>query len=71
VSETVSKEKSILDVLNFGSELLVLLLVELRRETVRRGLSLDELIDSAENQTRENEDKLADLLGQITANSTR
>lgn len=71
MSETVSKEKSILDVLNFGSELLVLLLVELRRETVRRGLSLDELIDSAENQTRENEDKLADLLGQITANSTR
>jgi hypothetical protein len=67
----VSKEKSILDVLNFGSELLVLLLVELRRETVRRGLSLDELIDSAENQTRENENKLADLLGQITANSTR
>ena len=71
MSETVSKEKSILDVLNFGSELLVLLLVELRRETVRRGLSLDELIDSAENQTRENENKLADLLGQITANSTR
>jgi hypothetical protein len=67
----VSKEKSILDVLNFGSELLVLLLVELRRETVRRGLSLDELIDSAENQTRENENKLADLLGQLTANSTR
>jgi len=67
----VSKEKSILDALNFGSELLVLLLVELRRETVRRGLSLDELIDSAENQTRENESKLADLLGQITANSTR
>lgn len=67
----MSKEKSILDVLNFGSELLVLLLVELRRETVRRGLSLDELIDSAENQTRENENKLADLLGQITANSTR
>jgi hypothetical protein len=67
----VSKKKSILDVLNFGSELLVLLLVELRRETVRRGLSLDELIDSAENQTRENENKLADLLGQITANSTR
>ena len=67
----MSKEKSILDVLNFGSELLVLLLVELRRETVRRGLSLDELIDSAENQTRENEKKLADLLGQITANSTR
>jgi hypothetical protein len=67
----VSQEKSILDVLNFGSELLVLLLVELRRETVRRGLSLDELIDSAENQTRENENKLAELLGQITANSTR
>ncbi len=67
----MSKEKSILDVLNFGSELLVLLLVELRRETVRRGLSLDELIDSAENQTRENENKLADLLGQLTANSTR
>jgi hypothetical protein len=67
----VSKEKSILDVLNFGSELLVLLLVELRRETVRRGLSIDELIDSAENQTRENENKLADLLGQLTANSTR
>ena len=67
----MSKEKLILDVLNFGSELLVLLLVELRRETVRRGLSLDELIDSAENQTRENENKLADLLGQITANSTR
>ena len=67
----MSKKKSILDVLNFGSELLVLLLVELRRETVRRGLSLDELIDSAENQTRENENKLADLLGQITANSTR
>jgi len=67
----VSKEKSILDVLNFGSELLILLLVELRRETVRRGLSLDELIDSAENQTRENENKLAELLGQITANSTR
>jgi hypothetical protein len=67
----VSKGKSILDVLNFGSELLVLLLVELRRETVRRGLSLDELIDSAENQTRENENKLAELLGQITANSTR
>jgi len=67
----VSKEKSILDVLNFGSELLVLLLVELRRETVRRGLSLDELIDSAENQTRENENKLADLLGQLTTNSTR
>ncbi len=67
----MSKEKSILDVLNFGSELLVLLLVELRRETVRRGLSIDELIDSAENQTRENENKLADLLGQLTANSTR
>jgi hypothetical protein len=67
----VSKEKSILDVLNFGSELLILLLVELRRETVRRGLSLDELIDSAENQTRENEKKLGALLGQITANSTR
>ena len=67
----MSKEKSILDVLNFGSELLVLLLVELRRETVRRGLSLDELIDSAENQTRENEKKLGALLGQITANSTR
>ena len=67
----MSKEKSILDVLNFGSELLVLLLVELRRETVRRGLSLDELIDSAENQTRENENKLADLLGQLTTNSTR
>lgn len=67
----MSQEKSILDVLNFGSELLVLLLVELRRETVRRGLSLDELIDSAENQTRENENKLAELLGQITANSTR
>ena len=67
----MSKEKSILDVLNFGSELLILLLVELRRETVRRGLSLDELIDSAENQTRENENKLADLLGQITADSTR
>jgi hypothetical protein len=67
----VSKEKSILDVLNFGSELLVLLLVELRRETVRRGLSLDELIDSAENQTRENETKLAELLGQLTTNSTR
>ena len=67
----MSKEKSILDALNFGSELLILLLVELRRETVRRGLSLDELIDSAENQTRENENKLADLLGQITANSTR
>ncbi len=67
----MSKEKSILDVLNFGSELLVLLLVELRRETVRRGLSLDELIDSAENQTRENETKLAELLGQLTTNSTR
>lgn len=67
----MSKEKSILDALNFGSELLVLLLVELRRETVRRGLSLDELIDSAENQTRENETKLGALLGQITANSTR
>jgi hypothetical protein len=67
----VSKEKSILDVLNFGSELLVLLLVELRRETVRRGLSLDELIDSAENQTRENENKLAELLGQLTTDSTR
>jgi hypothetical protein len=67
----VSKEKSILDVLNFGSELLVLLLVELRRETVRRGLSLDELIDSAENQTRENETKLSALLGQLTTDSTR
>jgi len=67
----VSKEKSILDVLNFGSELLVLLLVELRRETVRRGLSLDELIDSAENQTRENETKLGVLLGQLTTDSTR
>jgi hypothetical protein len=67
----VSKEKSILDVLNFGSELLVLLLVELRRETVRRGLSLDELIDSAENQTRENESKLGALLGQLTTDSTR
>jgi hypothetical protein len=67
----VSKEKSILDVLNFGSELLVLLLVELRRETVRRGLSLDELIDSAENQTRENETKLGALLGQLTTDSTR
>ncbi len=67
----MSKEKSILDVLNFGSELLVLLLVELRRETVRRGLSLDELIDSAENQTRENENKLAELLGQLTTDSTR
>jgi hypothetical protein len=67
----VSKEKSILDVLNFGSELLVLLLVELRRETVRRGLSLDELIDSAENQTRENESKLGVLLGQLTTDSTR
>jgi hypothetical protein len=67
----VSKEKSILDVLNFGSELLVLLLVELRRETVRRGLSLDELIDSAENQTRENKTKLGVLLGQLTTDSTR
>jgi hypothetical protein len=67
----VSEKKSILDVLNFGSELLVLLLVELRRETVRHGLSLDDLIDSAENQTRENEKKLGALLGQITANSTR
>lgn len=67
----MSKEKSILDVLNFGSELLVLLLVELRRETVRRGLSLDELIDSAENQTRENETKLGALLGQLTTDSTR
>lgn len=67
----MSKEKSILDVLNFGSELLVLLLVELRRETVRRGLSLDELIDSAENQTRENESKLGALLGQLTTDSTR
>lgn len=67
----MSKEKSILDVLNFGSELLVLLLVELRRETVRRGLSLDELIDSAENQTRENETKLGVLLGQLTTDSTR
>ena len=67
----MSKEKSILDVLNFGSELLVLLLVELRRETVRRGLSLDELIDSAENQTRENESKLSALLGQLTTDSTR
>lgn len=67
----MSKEKSILDVLNFGSELLVLLLVELRRETVRRGLSLDELIDSAENQTRENESKLGVLLGQLTTDSTR
>ena len=65
------REKSILDVLNFGSELLVLLLVELRRETVRRGLSLDELIDSAENQTRENESKLSALLGQLTTDSTR
>ena len=67
----MSKEKSILDVLNFGSELLVLLLIELRRETVRRGLSLDELIDSAENQTRENETKLGALLGQLTTDSTR
>lgn len=67
----MSREKSILDVLNFGSELLVLLLVELRRETVRRGLSLDELIDSAENQTRENETKLGALLGQLTTDSTR
>lgn len=67
----MSKEKSILDVLNFGSELLVLLLVELRRETVRRGLSLDELIDSAENQTRENKTKLGVLLGQLTTDSTR
>ena len=67
----MSKEKSILDVLNFGSELLVLLLVELRRETVRRGLSLDELIDSAENQSRENESKLSALLGQLTTDSTR
>lgn len=66
----MSKEKSILDVLNFGSELLVLLLVELRRETVRRGLSLDELIDSAENQTRENETKLGALLSRPT-DSTR
>ena len=65
------REKSILDVLNFGSELLVLLLVELRRETVRRGLSLDELIDSAENQTRENETKLGALLGQLTTDSTQ
>lgn len=61
----MSKEKSILDVLNFGSELLVLLLIELRRETVRRGLSLDELIDSAENQTRENETTLGALLSRI------
>lgn len=67
----MSKEKSILDVLNFGSELLVLLLVELRRETVRRGLSLDELIDSAENQTRENETKLGALLSRIPTDSTR
>lgn len=67
----MSKEKSILDVLNFGSELLVLLLIELRRETVRRGLSLDELIDSAENQTHENETKLGALLGQLTTDSTR
>lgn len=67
----MSKEKSILDVLNFGSELLVLLLVELRRETVRRGLSLDELIDSAENQTRENERKLDALLSRIPTDSTR
>lgn len=67
----MSKEKSILDVLNFGSELLVLLLVELRRETVRRGLSLDELIDSAENQTRENESKLDALLSRIPTDSTR
>ncbi len=65
------REKSILDVLNFGSELLVLLLVELRRETVRRGLSLDELIDSAENQTRENETKLGALLSRIPTDSTR
>ena len=67
----MSKEKSILDVLNFGSELLVLLLIELRRETVRRGLSLDELIDSAENQTRENESKLGALLSRIPTDSTR
>lgn len=67
----MSKEKSIFDVLNFGSELLVLLLVELRRETVRRGLSLDELIDSAENQTRENETKLGALLSRIPTDSTR
>lgn len=67
----MSKEKSILDVLNFGSELLVLLLIELRRETVRRGLSLDELIDSAENQTRENETKLGALLSRIPTDSTR
>lgn len=67
----MSKEKSILDVLNFGSELLVLLLIELRRETVRRGLSLDELIDSAENQTRENETTLGALLSRIPTDSTR
>lgn len=67
----MSKEKSILNVLNFGSELLVLLLVELRRETVRRGLSLDELIDSAENQTRENETKLGALLSRIPTDPTR
>lgn len=66
----MSKEKSILDVLNFGSELLVLLLVELRRETVRRGLSLDELIDSAENRTSENETKLGALLSRLTTDST-
>lgn len=67
----MSKEKSILDILNFGSELLVLLLIELRRETVRRGLSLDELIDSAENQTRENETTLGALLSRIPTDSTR
>lgn len=58
--------KSILDKLNLSSDSLLLILIEIRREARRQNLSLDELIDSAENQTAENETALTALLSRLS-----
>lgn len=58
----MSTTKTPAELINIVSELLVNVLVEIRAESERRGLTIDELLDQAETTSGETTSRLEKLL---------
>lgn len=58
----MSASRTPAELINIVSELLVNVLVEIRAESERRGLTIDELLDQAETTSEETTSRLEKLL---------